>query len=135
MARLKLEFEGFTEVASRLKRLEGDVKNVTERALKESRNLVTPNLHKDMTKHRRTGKTEASIASNEPVKWIGSQASIHVGFNIKEGGLPSIFLMYGTPRIKKDTKLYNDIFGTSTQNKIKKLQEDIFYEEIRKLGG
>ena len=43
--------------------------------------------------------------------------------------------MYGTPRMKKDQKLYNAIFGKKTNEKIRQIQEDIFFDAIRKVGG
>lgn len=140
MAKFKVEFDGFNEVISRLKKFDGDVKATTEKALKASRDYSNVELHKAMRPHKRTGKTEKAIVENEPVKWTGNVANIEVGFDLKNGGLPSIFLMHGTlvhgtPRIKKDQKLYNAIHGKSTKKKIKELQSDIFYDAIRKLGG
>ena len=137
MARKKfgVEFEGFNELIDRIEKLNGDLKSVTEKALTESFKLVTPDLHQAMQKHKQTGRTEGSIVDNSTVEWNGDTASIKVGFNIKNGGLPSIFLMYGTPRIPKDQALYNAIYGKKTQEEIRKLQEEIFYEEIRRLNG
>ena len=63
------------------------------------------------------------------------EANISVGFDIKQGGLPSIFLMYGTPRMKKDTKLYADVYGKKAQERIKKAQEETFQKGIKKLLG
>jgi len=135
MPKMKIEFDGFDQVVARINKLEGDVKKTSEKALKASRDYITPNIKKEMSKHKRTGKTASSIAENESVKWEGSKASIYVGFKIKEGGIASIFLMYGTPKMKKDQKLYNAIYGASTLRKIKNIQENIFYDEIRRMGG
>lgn len=135
MPKMKIEFDGFEQVVARINKLEGDVRKTSEKALKASRDYITPNIKKEMSKHKRTGKTVSSIAESEPVKWEGSKASIYVGFKIKEGGIASIFLMYGTPRMKKDHKLYNAIYGASTLRKIKNIQENIFYDEIRRIGG
>ena len=135
MPKMKIEFDGFDQVVARLNKLEGDVRKTSEKALKASRDYITPNIKKEMSKHKRTGKTVSSIAESEPVKWEGSKASIYVGFKIKEGGIASIFLMYGTPKIKKDQKLYNAIYGSSTLRKIRNIQENIFYDEIRRMGG
>ena len=147
-SKLKIEFDGFEEVVARLSKLEGDVKGTTEKALKESRDYVTPKLHSAMAKHRKTGQTESAIRNSEPVSWSGTVASIPVGFDIYNGGLPSIFLMYGakphrigrgTPRMhpgtKQDKNLYNAIYGSATRNAIKQIQEDIFYDAIRKADG
>ena len=134
--RIGLQFKGFDEYAEKLERLGGDLKSVTERALQDTHRFITPQLHNDMKRHRKTGQTEKSIDDHAKVEWQGTEASIGVGFSIRSGGLPSIFLMYGTPRMPKDTKLYNDIYGSKTRKEIAKLQEKVFAREIRRrMGG
>ena len=133
--KFSVKFDGFDEVVARLSKLEGDVKKITEKALKETHANITPNLHLEMVRHRRTGQTEKSIVENAKIDWVGSVASVNIGFDISNGGLPSIFLMYGTPRMKKDQKLYNAIYSKKTKKDIMKIQEDVFYEAIREAGG
>lgn len=131
--RLSLEFEGFEQVIQDFERMGGNVKSATEKALKESAKLVTENAKSEIKRHRLTGVTEDSLRENMPVEWQGATAEIKVGFDIKGGGLPSIFLMYGTPKMTPDTKLYNAFYGNSTKKKVHALQEKIFKEEIQKL--
>ena len=133
--RFGIQFPDFEDMLTNLEKVGGDSKRVTEKALIESYNYVTPKLEADMRRHRRTGATVQSIDKTADVKWTGSIAEIKVGFRIGEGGLPSIFLMYGTPRMKPDRKLYNDIYGARTKKEIAELQEKIFVEEIRRLMG
>lgn len=135
MAKMKLEFDGFENVVNRLKQLDGDVKAATETALKDTHKIVTENAEIAIRKHRMTGRTEQSLVRKATVKWKGTVAEVETGFDIKKGGLPSIFLMYGTPRVKKDQKLYNAFFGTATKKEVKKAQESAFYDAIRHLGG
>lgn len=130
--KLRLEFKGFEEYAARLDELGGDLKATTEKALKESHALVTPKIKAAMTKHNRTGGTSRAILDNSAVVWDGSVASIDVGFNIQSGGMPSIYLMYGTPRVKPDRELYNAIYGNKTKKEIKELQQEIFSAAIKK---
>ena len=143
-----VKFEGFSEIAAELDRLQGDLKRTTEKALEFIPEVVNPELHNAMSKHKRSGKTEESI-TNENVSWEGTRATIPVGFDISHGGLPSIFLMYGTPRhapanqygaaggtnrgMAQDKKLYNAIFGSSTNKKIAEKQKEIFEKEIKKV--
>ena len=137
MARNKLtiSFDGFEEIMEKLDRATADTKEITERALQKSYDAVTPAIKSAIEPHHLTGQTEQSLAENERVEWEGTKAYIKVGFNISTGGLASIFLMYGTPRIQPDKKLYNSIYGSATKKKVKKIQEEIFKEELRKVMG
>lgn len=138
MARNKfqLEFKGFGELCKRLEELGGDLRETTEKALQNTHDHITPKLHEDMVRHHRTGNTEGSITDDAKIEWNGDIASIKVGFYISNGGLASIFLMYGTPRHKPDRQLYNDIYGTKTKKEVAELQEKTFSRAISKrLGG
>lgn len=129
----RIEFDGFEEVIARLTKLDGDIKSVTEKALRETHKVITHNAATAIAPHKETGATEKSLKRNAEIEWVGSEASVETGFSIRQGGLPSIFLMYGTPRMKKDQNLYNAFFGNKTKKEVMELQERIFYEEIRRL--
>lgn len=133
--KLTIDFKNFEEYAERLDKLGGNLKSVVEKALTESKELVNAQLHEQMKKHKRTSKTEASIMDEARIEWSGPTASLDIGFDIAHGGLASIFLMYGTPKMPKDQKLYNAVYGRTTKNKIKKLQEEIFSEAIKNIMG
>lgn len=142
-----VKFDGFTEMAARLDKLGGDLHKATEKALEFIPEEINPELHKAMAPHHRTGKTEGSIVE-EKVTWEGTKATIRVGFDISHNGLPSIFLMYGTPRhapgnqygkgsgtnpgIKQDKKLFDAIYGSRIQKQIAEKQEEKFMDEIQK---
>lgn len=128
--KMGLQFTGFEEMIERLEKANGDVKKVTEEALKESQKIVAKNSHDVMGKHHRSGRTETSIVEDGKVEWSGLTASIGVGFDIKGGGLASIFLMYGTPRMKKDQKVYNAVYSKKTQDEIARVQALIFSDTI-----
>lgn len=135
MAKTRIEFEGFDEVIARLSKLEGDVKGTTEQALQKTKQHIHENLKVAMQKHNRTGATIKSLDESSRINWQGSIGSIDVGFDLSNGGLPSIFLMYGTPRMNKDQNLYNAIYGKKIKDEIMKIQEEIFFDAIRKAGG
>ena len=125
MARNKMtiDFQGFNELYEKLDRLNADTKRITENSL-----VTSPNL-----------------------KWEGNKVSVDIGFDISNGGIASIFLMYGTPRhmvknkygstgktaegVRQDMNLYNSIYGTSTQNKVKKAQQKVFEDALREAMG
>lgn len=135
MAKFKIEFDGFTEVMAQLKKMDGDVKGTTEKALKKTHEIVTDKAEQAIVPHKKTGRTERSLQKQAKVNWVGTTASVDVGFDIHNGGLASIFLMYGTPRTKKDQKLYDAFFSNRTKTEVREAQEAIFYDEIRKIGG
>ena len=132
MAKIEMQFDGFTDVIHQLEQLEVDVRETVTDALQEAGQYVTEQARAAIQPHRRTGKTEASLIENPPVEWTGTQAAVNVGFDINNGGLPSIFLMYGTPRMKKDTNLYNAFYGAETQKKIEQIERDALNRAVEK---
>lgn len=148
-----LNFDGVSELSEKLEALGGDLKQVAEQALEFIPGDVNPKLHAAMAKHNKTGLVDRSIVTDQKVEWTGNVASIDVGFDLKKGGMPSIFLMYGTPRhapgnqyggpvrpeaqehpgIKADTELFNAIYGSKTQKDIAAKQQKIFNQAIQEL--
>lgn len=134
--KMGLEFKGFDEVIANYEAAGGNVQRAVDGALKQSKQLVTSQLQQAIRRHRRTGQTEASLDKNMTVQWDAYIASVDVGFHIRQGGLASVFLMYGTPRVPKDQALYNAVYSSRTKNQIKKLQEQAVNKAIqRTLGG
>ena len=140
--KMSIDFKGFEEYAEKLDELNADLKSVIGKALQNSHDYVTANLHKEMKKHRNTGETEESIMGDSKVEWDGTTASIDVGFDITDGGLPSIFLMYGTPRhapghpgTSADQRLYDAIYGKATKKKLNELQEKTLARAVKRVMG
>lgn len=129
----RIEFEGFDEVIAKLTQLDGDIKGVTEKALRETHKIITKKAETAIAPHKETGATAKSLKKNAEISWGDGTASVETGFSIRQGGLASIFLMYGTPRMKKDQNLYNAFFGSKTKKEVTEIQEDIFFDEIRRL--
>lgn len=130
-----LEFTGWKELIAELDSLDGDVKKATEKALVESQKIVAEESRKAISKHHKTGLTEESIIEDETVEWDGMTAGIGVGFRIRSGGLPSIFLMYGTPRMDKDTKVYNAVYGKKVKDRVAAAQEETVQSAIAERRG
>lgn len=137
--KIKLQFGGFEEYAERLDRLGGDIASTAEKALKQSGDHVSNKLNSAVQNSKfpakgkyASGDTKKSIIENAAVTWEGTTASINVGFDFKISGLDTIFLMYGTPRMKPMSGLKNAIYGTATKKEIQKIQEEVFSEEIKK---
>lgn len=142
MARMSITFDGFADLAEAIDRAGGDVKAAANEALTETQKLIqnnvtsaaSPYAHKGL-KGYATGAMYESIIKNAQVEWTGSVAEVGAGFKISaKGGFHSIFVMYGTPRMAKDPKVYNAIKGTSTKKDIAKLQQEVMQNHL-KLGG
>jgi hypothetical protein len=134
--KIGLKFDGFEELINQFEAMGGDLKIATENALKASKEAVTPGIQQAINKHRKTGDTEKSLDKSMTVDWQGTTASIDIGFHVRQGGLPSIFLMYGTPRTKKDTKLYNSVYGSKVKRQVAEAQKEVFQKMIaRRMGG
>lgn len=122
--RMELQFKGWEDVIDNLRDMEKDVNKAVENALNKSKEYVTQNAISAISPHHRSGKTEGSIDEDYRVSWKGGIAETEVGFHIRQGGLPSIFLMYGTPRMNKDQKLYDAFYGRKTEKEVGEIQKN-----------
>ena len=132
MAKLKLQFTAWEEMAENLDKLGGDLRRTTEEALKKSHKVVTPKIEAAFIPHahRFSGDTIKTLRKNPVIQWEGLVASVAIGFDIKAGGLPSVFIMYGTPRHDPDRKLYNAFYGGATKKQINEIQKEVFQKAI-----
>lgn len=132
MARNKigLQFNGLEEMIERLEAAEASIKTATEAALKASKQVVNEQLTRDTTNANfpargkyASGALKKSIDKDFNVNWEGTTASLKIGYDFKKSGMASIFLMYGTPKMPKVQKLYDDIYGNRTKRKVAEAQE------------
>ena len=112
------------------------MKKGVDKALKASKEYVNPQIEKAMSKlpaggRYSTGRTERSIDKDMITTWSGLIGETKVGFDLKKSGLTSIFLMYGTPRMKPVSGLKSAIYGSKTQKEIAKIQEDELNKVIK----
>ena len=135
MARKKfqLDVSGLEEYIKKLENLNGNLKKTTESALHATNSHVTKKLKPVILKHKQTGATEASINKENEVTWQGTTAITKVGFDIKNGGIASIFLMYGTPKMTPDRQLYNAFYSNKTRKEILEIQQEVFKKRIERL--
>ena len=132
-----IDFEDCLDFGAKIDELAGGeaVKRAVENALKATDAYVTAEVDKAVASSpynfNRTGTTKKSIDRDMSIEWEGSRAYAKAGFNISDGGLPSIFLMYGTPKIAPDTNLKNAVKGEGKhKKKIKEIQEEVFTKVI-----
>lgn len=142
MARNKigLQFEGWENYMSKLDELGGTqvMKKGVEEALIESKKHVNPLIEKAMEKLPAGGKyssgnTKESIDKDNKVEWSGMTGTIKVGFDFSKSGVTSVFLMYGTPRMKPVSGLKGAIYGSKSQKEIAEIQERVLSDVIKKV--
>lgn len=142
MARMSIIFDGFEDLAYQIDKAGLDLHAAVDDALTQTQQLIQEKLvtaalpYADKgVKGYATGKMYDAIIPDAKVEWTGTVASVRVGFDLHQAdGFHSIFVMYGTPRMNKDQKVYNAIRGTRTQHAIALLQQEVMNEHL-KLGG
>lgn len=144
MARKKigLQFNGWEEYMAKLDKLGGTqtMKKGVEEALTESKKHVNPLIEKNMAKNKLPAKgkysygdTKESIDEEMSVEWSGMTGEIKVGFDFSKSGMKSIFLMYGTPKMKPVSGLKSAIYGAKTQKEIAEIQEKVLSDHIKRI--
>ena len=128
-----LQFHGWEEMMTNLDELSHyGVLEGTKKALTETHKVVTPKLEAEIRKHKNTGKTEASLVREPRINVEGHLVSIDIGFDLDNGGLPSIWLMHGTPRIEPDKALYQALYGRKTAGEVAHVQYHAIKDTIDK---
>lgn len=143
MARMKIMFDGFKDLAYAIDEAGGDLHAAVEEALTKTAELVQNTLGQAALPYAEkglkgyaTGDMFNSLKKENPIHWTGTVAEVSVGFELYEkGGWHSIFIMYGTPRISKNQKIYNAIKGTRTKHAIAMLQEEIMQKHLALAKG
>ncbi len=141
MARMSIMFDGFKDLAYKIDEAGGDLHAAVDEALTETQFYIQHQVESasmayahNGLKGYATGKMFNSIINDGVIDWSGTVATVRVGFDLHQaGGFHSIFVMYGTPKMAKDQKVYNAIRGTKTQKDIAKIQQSIM-EKYVKIG-
>ena len=146
MARMQIIFDGFKDLAERIDRIDSDtLEQAVEDALEATGEYIQKQVEKAAAPYAKkggglkgyaTGEMFKAIKKDQTVHWYGKVAEVSVGFNLYEfEGWVSIFVMYGTPRMSKDQKVYNAIKGSKTQKEIASIQEEIMLKYLDLVEG
>ena len=139
MSKVELKFDGFDAILKRFAQLDADIKPAAEEALKETFDIVTekaavaaekPNLPAGGKYSK--GTTAKSLVREPVITWAGTKASVAVGFDIDRGGLPSVFMLHGTPSYMKNQMLYDAFYGEQTVGEIRTRQKEILLDALAK---
>lgn len=135
----KMDTRDFQSLLIELDKKGTDAKEAADEALQVAGDLIAENLTTAASpyagkglKGYATGRMYGTILHERP-EWSGNTATVRAGFRIRDA-LESVFVMYGTPRIAPDKKVFNAIEGTKTRKQIKEKQEEILRERMG-LGG
>lgn len=94
-----IEITGVSELLQKIEKAEGRVDEAVKKAVNNSLEYVGMKMQLFMMDHKQTGETYASY--DQIMASIRSnKVDAMVGYNVKNGGLPAIFLDVGTPKQK-----------------------------------
>lgn len=141
MPKMQIEFDGFDLILKKLNSLNANTKAIAEDALKETHKIVTEKAERAMQnsnlpakgKYSNNPHTLDSLRREPEIDWSGSVGTVHVGFDIRHGGLASIFLMYGTPKMSPARGLESAFYSSATRKQIKDAQEKIYFDALHKV--
>lgn len=128
---MKLDLNGFKELLERIQKAGGNIDTAAEKALVESAKRFMEDLKNGIKKHHRTGLTEASLNDPTQIEREGNRLTLKVGFDLGKGGLPALFLEYGTPRVKAEPFIQSAI--QRNQAKSRKIQKELLSKILKEL--
>lgn len=138
-SKFSFNFKEMQDLAERIENMGGDLQKACDNALRATHEYITPQLSAGIARHHSTGDTEGSLERAPRVEWVTPlKAQVKIGFNLSDGGLPSIFLMWGTPKRKAsempvDTALKNAAFGPKVKREVARLQREALEAVLQEL--
>ena len=133
-SKMAFNFKEMSELAERLERAGGSLEAACDKALKDTHDYITPQLSSGIARHVETGETQRSLDKSPGVQWITpTKAQVNIGFNLADGGWPSIFLMWGTPKQAPDKSLRNAAFGPKVRREVAAIQRKAMEEALQEL--
>ena len=128
----RIDYYGTDELIQKLDRLGGNVDEVLASALLKSAEKPKEEMLAYIEEHKRTGLTESTFTENIEHERDSGTIYLEVGFDIKKGGLPALFLNYGTPTIEPSFFINNAI--DNNIDEIKRVQIETIEKAIKESG-
>ena len=124
-----LEITGVSELLKKIEKAKGDAVPAVAEMAKKSLEVIGENTNQFMKSHKLTGDTLGSYDMHARIE--GDTVKGVVGYDVKKGGLPAIFLDVGTPTQKGYFWKYYAVENTRKQveqiqqETLKKILEDL----------
>ncbi|MBQ8616224.1 MAG: hypothetical protein IJ418_01805 [Clostridia bacterium] len=123
-SKFAFRFDEMLSLADRIEKAGGDLQQAADKALRDTHDYITGELSTGIARHVVTGETRDSLVRTPKVEWITPlKAQVNIGFDLEDGGWPSIFLMWGTPKMAPDVKLRKAAFGPAVRREVAKIQK------------
>lgn len=139
MSKVKFIVDKDDTLLKAIEKMNKDLKVVTEKALKASKQYVTQKLIQDTVKpnYPHQGKYSGgdfakSIDKNYTVNWQGTTADINVGYDFNKSGMLSVYLLRGTKNMDAAKKIHDDIYSPRTHKKILEIQEETILKILQR---
>lgn len=133
-SKFAFNFKEFSELAERIEAAGGKLEDVCEEALIATHDLITPQLASGIVRHVQTGETQGALERSPHIEWLTpTKAQVNIGFDLLGGGWPSIFLMWGTPKMAPDTALKNAAFGPKIKRQVAEVQRETMEKVLQEL--
>lgn len=124
-SKFAFRFDEMLDLADRIEKAGGDLQQAADKALRDTHDYITPQLSTGIARHVATGDTRDSLVRTPKVEWITPlKAQVNIGFDLGDGGWPSIFLMWGTPKMLPDLKLRKAAFGPGVKREVARIQRE-----------
>lgn len=93
----RVDFYGGSDLLQKIEKAGGNVEEALIKALKKSLDKPKQEMLDFIKQHHLTGVTEDSFV--EEIEIDKGVITARIGFSVKKGGLPAIFLNVGTPKM------------------------------------
>lgn len=115
-----LEITGVSELLKKIEKVNGDAVPAVAEMAKKSLEIIGKNANQFMQGHKLTGDTLESYDMHARID--GDTVKGVVGYDVKKGGLPAIFLDVGTPTQKGYFWKYYAVENTRKQ--VEQIQQE-----------